>query len=389
MGKSVSTWLASAVIVSVLVVSCSPRPSAPPAPPAATAAPTPAPTVAAPAPTLAPPTLAPATPRSAPATPPIAPATPAPAPAVKLPATLSIATAGVGTTSYISGSAFAEVLQKYLPMKVAIEPSGATSRWVPLMKTGEIDLAIGCSPGDVRDAYFGEFFWKDKGPQPVVQVAIGHVQPYGFNVTDPKIKTIADLKGKKVYITIRGMRTQDAGMVLLREAGLKPGDVEVLTFADINEAAKGIAEGKAVGVFYLPSVLPVVELDRSKPLYALPVPEDMAKKVMAEFPEFGHITWKKGEGIAKEDVPFLSLPCLMSGRADLSPDVAYTILNTIYSHYDEYKDKHPIMKWWTPEQAVTIHATPFHTGSIKYFKEKGVWKADHDKVQQQLLSRPR
>ena len=315
----------------------------------------------------------------------------APKPTAKLPAVISMATAGVGTTSYIAGSAFAEVISKYAGSKIAVEPSGATARWIPLMKTGDIDLAIGCSLGDVKDAYFGQYYWKDQGgPQPVNQVAIGQVQPYGFNVTDPNIKSVADLKGKKVYGYIKGMRQQnDSVDIILRESGLKPGDVEVLTFADINEAAKGIQEGKSVGVYYLPTVLPIVELDRSKPLYAVPTPKQVVDKIIEVFPELGFMTWKKGEGIAKYDAPFVAQPCGMTGRANLDPDVVYTFLNTIYAHYDEFKDKHPIMKFWTPEQAVSIIAVPVHPGAIKYFKDKGVWKADQERMNQKLLALPK
>lgn len=379
-------WLTIAAAAVVLAASCAPKPAPTPAPA------TPAPTAVAKAPTAAPTpaatTPAPATP--APITPTPRPATPAATPAVKMPAVLSIATAGVGTTSYIVASAFAEITQKYLGAKVSVEPSGAAARWIPLMKTGEIDFGIHCSPPDIKDAYYGQLYWKAQGPQPVFQVAIGHVQPYGFFTTDPNIKKIADLKGKKLYAEMKGMRVIDQiRTVLLRESGLKPGDVEVLVFSDINEAVKGVQEGKAVGAFYLPTVLPVVELDRAKPLYGIPVPKEIVDKVTAEVPEIGFMTWRKGEGVGKEDIPYPALPCGMAGRGDLAPEVVATFLDTVYSHYNEYKDKHPILKQWTPEQAIYIIPSPVHPGAMKYLKDKGVWKAQHEQLQQKALALPR
>ncbi|MBF8304106.1 MAG: transporter solute receptor, family [Dehalococcoidia bacterium] len=224
----------------------------------------------------------------------------------------------------------------------------------------------------------------------MVQASIGPIQPWGFVVTDPKIKTLADLKGKKVYAEIKGQRVPlEPVKIVLREGGLNPGDVEILPFADINEAAKGMSDGKAVGVFNVTSVLPLVELDRTKPLYGVPVPKEIVDKVNAEFSELGFMTWKKGDNIGKEDIPFIAQPCGMATREDMDPDIVYAILSAIYNHYDDYKDKHPVMKEWTAERAVSLIGSPVHPGAIRYFKEKGVWKDTQEKLNQKLLSQKR
>lgn len=383
MRKKYLTWSILIVILALLLVACAPKPT--PAPVATPLPATPAPAAKAPATVAA--TPVPVTP--APATP--TPARPTQAPAVKLPPVISIATAGVGTTSYIVATAFSEIISKYTGSKLTVEPSGAAARWIPLMKTKDIDLALHCSTTDVRDAYYGEFYWKEQGgAQPVVQVAIGQDQPYGFNTTDPSIKSLSDLKGKKVYIYMKGMRIiNELVPFILKEAGVKIEDIEVLTYADVNEATKGILEGKAVGVWYIPTVLPIVELDRVKPLYGIPVPPEIVNKAKEQFPELHPGIWKKGEGINKSDMPYVFYPCAMAGRADLDPDVVYSFLSTIYSRYDEYKDKHPLMKWWNPEQGISIVASPVHPGAVRYFKEKGLWKEEQEKTQAKLLARPR
>jgi len=368
MAKQKIVWLTLPIILALLLGACASRP--------------------APAPTALP--LA-ATPLPATPTPTRVVATPTPTPAAKLPPVMSIATAGVGTTSYIVASAFSEVISKYTGTKIAVEPSGAAARWIPLMKTKDIDLAIHCSTTDVRDAYYGEFYWKDQGgPHPVMQVAIGQDQPYGFNTTDPNVKSLTDLKGKKVYVYMKGMRIiNELVPFILKEAGVKPEDLEMLTYADVNEATKGIQDGKAIGVWYIPTVLPIVELDRTKPLYGVPVPKEIVQKAQERFPEVHPGIWEKGDGINKSDMPYVFYPCGMAGRADLEPDTVYTFLNTVFSHYDEYKDKHPLMKWWTPERAISVIASPVQPGAVKYFKEKGLWKDEQEKLNQKLLSKPR
>ncbi len=370
--------LAAITLIAVLLVtSCTPKPAPTPIPTPVAAAPTKAPTTA-------PPTLAPTTAPTA------APSTPAPAPTVKIPPVLSVATAGVGTTSYIVASAFNEVMTKNTGTKLTIEPSGATARYVPLMKTGDIDFAIGCDPSGIKEAYFGEYDWKATGPMPVTQVAVGQLSPYMFNVVDPNIKTLADLKGKKFYAFMKTMRILNEFVpMLVRESGVNPNDIEFLTYTDINEATKGIQDGKAVGVFYIPTVLPIVELDRVKPVYAIPVAKEVVERAQKEFPFILFDVWKKGDGISKADTPGAFLPCLMTARANLDPDIVYQVVKTIYSHYDDYKDKHPIMKEWTPQRAVAILTAPEHPGAIKYFKEAGTWKDAQEKLQQSVLAKPR
>ena len=137
------------------------------------------------------------------------------APAPKLPPILSFATAAEGTTSYIVGGAFASVLRKSLSIKVAIEPSGAATRWVPLMAKEEVDFGIHCSYPDMQDSYYGLAGYQKMGPQPVLSFADGHIVPWGLMTNDPKIKTVFDLKGKKLYGRIVG---QGSGVMFAIQA---------------------------------------------------------------------------------------------------------------------------------------------------------------------------
>jgi TRAP transporter TAXI family solute receptor len=306
---------------------------------------------------------------------------------VKVPPILSFATAAEGTTSYIVGGAFASILKKQLNVKVAIEPSGAATRWVPLMAREEVDFGIHCSYPDMQDAYYGISSYQKMGPQPVVSFADGHIVPWGLFGPDPKIKTVYDLKGKKLYGRITGQTLYERGIPALLSAAGLTGQVEILTFPNVNEAARGLAEGRADALVYLPMVAPVLELNRTTPLYAVAVPKEVVDKVSKVEPSLTFGIWKKGQSFAAQDTPSLFQGCGMAVRESLAPDVVGTIMRVIYGGYDEYKGTYNLLPEWSPENGTRLHVTPFHPGAIAYFKEKKLWSGAHEKRNQQLLAK--
>lgn len=311
------------------------------------------------------------------------------APAVKIPPVLSFATAAEGTNSYIIGGAFANVLQKYLKVKVAIEPSGAANRWVPLMAQKEVDFGLHCSYPDMHDAYYGTAGYQKMGPQPVMGFIDGHIVPWGLISNDSKIKTIYDLKGKRLYGRITGQSLYLRNIpALLAAAGLT-GKVEVLTFPNVNEAARGLAEGRADALVYLPTVAALMEVSRTSHLYAVTVPKEVVEKVHQGDASIMYGIWKKGEAFAAQDTPSMFFGCGMAVRASLAPGVVETILRTLYDHYDEYKGAHSVLPEWSLKNAIRIHVIPFHPGAIAYFKEKGIWTAAAEKRNQELISQRR
>ncbi|MBI2997227.1 MAG: TAXI family TRAP transporter solute-binding subunit [Deltaproteobacteria bacterium] len=310
-------------------------------------------------------------------------------PAPKLPQIVSFATAAEGTTSYIAGGAFASILSKYISVKATIEPSGAATRWVPLMARQEVDFGIHCAYPDMNDAYYGLAGYQKMGPQPILSFADGHIVPWALMTNDPNIKTVYDLKGKRLYGRIVGQSLYERGVpALLSSAGLT-GQVEVVTFPNVVEAARGLVEGRADALLYLPMVAPVLEATRARQLYAVAVPKDVVDKVNKIEPGLMFGIWKKGLAFAAQDTPSMFQGCGMAVRETLSPAVVSTILKTIFDHYDEYKGSHSVLPEWTPANGIRIHVTPFHPGAISYYKEKGLWTAEVEKRNQELIAKRR
>ena len=73
----------------------------------------------------------------------------------------------------------------------------------------------------------------------------------------PELRSIADLKGKVLAVTVPGATTDFAARVLLQQAGLTPGkDVKVIYLKGMVEILAGISQGNAeAGIFTSPTTL--------------------------------------------------------------------------------------------------------------------------------------
>jgi len=64
--------------------------------------------------------------------------------------------------------------------------------------------------------------------------------------------------------------------------------------------------------------------------------------------------------------------------ADMDPDVVYSFIKALDATYPMYEKATPVMpEWKIIESGVPPADAPFHEGAIRYLKEKGVWKAEH------------
>ena len=79
----------------------------------------------------------------------------------------------------------------------------------------------------------------------------------------------------------------------------------------------------------------------------------------------------------------------MFTSASMDPDVVYGVVKAIFDHTDEFKDAHPQAKYWSLTHRPVADAVPYHEGSIRYFKEKGLWTDNAQAYQEMMLKRQR
>ncbi len=315
-------------------------------------------------------------------------------PKAPLPKLLNLSTHPVGSLVNSMGTGLATVLSKHLPIMVKVMPTTGPIEWLPMIATGEVDMGI-LNNWDAKMGRFGREEYKDatagKGA-PIYLLCSGTPALNGIVVSESSgIKKGTDLKDKRVV----GTYTGSAGITAQARAnlanfGLKTTDVKMISVPSVETGIRTIIEGRAeANASNAVGMALISELDAGKGARFLsfdPSPEAY-KRMLEHFPCY-LVQIKPGPGMVgiKEPVYLMAYDFYLVGSEKLSDDAAYATVKTLWEYDKELAFIHIRLKDWTKERFVTTKATiPYHPGAIQFYKEIGVWKAEMDGLQKQLL----
>ncbi|MFH0914195.1 MAG: TAXI family TRAP transporter solute-binding subunit [Chloroflexota bacterium] len=345
----------------------------------------------APAPSPTPPRV----PAPAPVPSPSPTATPAPAPSPsakptvggKLLETFIVGASGVGK-GYTLGAVYSELInKKSTTMKSVVNNVPGSALKARQVADGKIHTFI-LSVSDPWDIYTGGRGWEQvklrnltSSGMPASTVFMGYTRP------DTGIKTLKDMKGKKVYAAYTGNPWMgDFVEAAIAANGMTTKDMTWLKFSSSDEAFREVKERRADVVFY-PSGAGSLELSQTVGIWAIPLTPAEQASVAKALPAFTPFVAPKGHEGITADTPAMKSDMCYWVSDTLSDISAYTAVKLLYENLDDYYAAYPAAKGFTLKDALNVWAIPYHPGSIAYFKEKGIWGAAEDKKQEELLEK--
>ena len=78
---------------------------------------------------------------------------------------------------------------------------------------------------------------------------------------------------------------------------------------------------------------------------------------------------------------------LLIGLDHTDETLVYEMARVIHRHYDEFKDADPGAIGWALDRQLKQWVVPWHQGTVRYFRELGVWSAADEAHNQRLLER--
>ena len=285
---------------------------------------------------------------------------------------LNIATGGTAGTYYPIGGAMAEILNKDIKgMNASAQSTGATVANINMLKDGSVDLAI--VQNDITYyAVNGTEMFQDKKVDNIRGIATLYPETCQFVTLDSSgIKSIKDLKGKKVAVGAAGSGAEANARQILEAYGITYNDIEVqyLSFA---EGASALKDGN-VDAAFLTAGYPtasVQDISSQNKIRLLPVDSDKAEALIAKYPFYTKTTIPAGTYAGfNEEVQTISVMAMLVATDKVDDKLGYEIAKAIFSNLDRLQAAHSVGKLITKDGAMKGMSLPMNTGAEKFFKE--------------------
>jgi uncharacterized protein len=206
---------------------------------------------------------------------------------------------------------------------------------------------------------------------------------------DSPIKNVYDVKGKRMTGEYPAHLAVWYNMLgHLASAGLGWNDVKVVPVPAVNEGVDALVQGRADVTEHAINSSKVREADAAVGVRHVTIdcsPEG-EKRLRATVPGYYPRWVKAGTAAAVvEDTCFIAYDQYLIAGKSVPDDMVESTLRSIWENIDKLPPIHPIFKEWTRERAVTTEMTiPYHPAAVRFYKERGVWKPEHEALQQKL-----
>jgi TRAP transporter TAXI family solute receptor len=289
---------------------------------------------------------------------------------------INILTGGTAGVYYPLGSALTKIyVDNIKGSKVQVQVTKASVENLNLLQEGkgEIAFVLGDS---AKDAWAGNEDAGFKNKLDKLRI-IGAIYPNYVQIVASKgsnIKTLSDLKGKRISVGAAKSGTELNARAVLTAAGMSYkdlGKVEYLPFAESVELIKNrqldaTLQSAGLGVASLKDLANSVEIN------VVAVPEDVVKKMGAPFiPGTIPAETYKGQTAPVSTTAIINY---LVTRKDVSDATAYQMTKLFYENLPALVAAHSAAKDINVKDAASNPPLPLHPGAAKYYKEKGLIK---------------
>ncbi|MDO9482520.1 MAG: TAXI family TRAP transporter solute-binding subunit, partial [Hydrogenophaga sp.] len=290
---------------------------------------------------------------------------------------VNVLTGGQSGVYYPMGVALSQIFAKDIPnARSTAQVTKASAENLNLLQAGRGELALALADS-VSDAWKGE---AEAGFPKKLDKLRGLSATYNNYIqivanADSGIKTLADLKGKRISVGAAKSGTELNARAIFKAAGLAYSDmakVEYLPFGESVELMKNRqldATLQSAGL----GVASIRDLATAVKIVVIPVPADVVAKVgdAAYQPSVIPANTYTGQ---TEAVATAAIPNFLVTHSGVSDDVAYRMAKAMYDNIDTLYAAHNAAKSIKRENAIKGMPVPLHPGAERYYKEVGLIK---------------
>jgi TRAP transporter TAXI family solute receptor len=299
------------------------------------------------------------------------------APAVAQQQFINVLTGGTAGIYYPLGVALSQIYTKAIPeAKSTVQSTKASVENLNLLQTGRGEIAF--TLGDaLSDAWKGNEEAGFKAPLKKLRGVAAIYNNYVQIVASAEsgIKTLADLKGKRVSVGAPKSGTELNARAIFKAAGLSYkdlGKVEYLPFGESVELIKNRqldATLQSAGL----GVASIRDLATAVKIVVVPIPADVVAKVGDPAYQPAVIPAGTYEG-QTQDVPTAAIANYLVTHEDVPAELVYKMTKAMFENLDQMVAAHAAAKGIKLENALKGMPVPLHPGAERFYKEKGLIK---------------
>jgi len=262
------------------------------------------------------------------------------------------------------------------PLAVSVAASRGSVQNIKDVMNGAIEFGI-AQPDRQYQALNGLANWEDDPQEDLRFVFSLHPEVVTLIAADDSgIRSIQDLKGKRVNIGSPGSGQRGNALDILKAAGIDPETDLQAESLGVGECAGMLQDNRLDAYFYTVGhpngsiteattgrrkvrFVPIDGMDKlieSAPYYSVTeVPVDLYPQAVNDGP-----------------VQSIGMRTTLVTRADVPEHTVHTLTKAVFEHLDQLKLQHPSLQGLTPETMLEGGRAPFHPGAARYYRETGL-----------------
>jgi hypothetical protein len=283
--------------------------------------------------------------------------------------TYGLATLQPGTLNHTTASAVAKVLKEKAGLNVLVQPTAGDQVIVPMVASGEVDVGIS-NAMEVHDGFA-------KGAKDLRIIGAAHALRVGFFVRkDSGIKTVAELKGKRVPYGFSAMRALEPTVrAILVTAGLTEKDIRPILVPNVIRSADDFASGAADAFYFAFGAPKVREVDATAGGIRMTEIDEKGMPAARKIERWGYLTEVRPGPVfvgVEKPMKVYSFDNLFFTSAKTKDEFVYKFLDTLVKNHSDLIAVQPVLREFSPAFAYKQYEVAYHPGALKYFSEHNI-----------------
>ena len=315
---------------------------------------------------------------------------------IVFPKTVAWSAYQTGTGGYSQAVAIGNILQRKYQTNLRVIPGRNDVSRLATLRAGRVHFSAGGSEAIYAQEGILNFASKIWGPQPIRVLMSNYSDSCSYTLvtaTDANIRSVSDIKGKRVTFVQGAPSLNNAMAALLSYANLTWDDVTRVEVGGYNASADAVVNNRADVVGGACNSPPFLRIEASPRGLTFPeLPHGNAEavaRVRARLPWYVPHIALEGPTISSEGIEvFSSAYPLLVGLDSSDEILVYSTVKVMHQNFEAYKNNAPGATGWRIDRQKFGQAfVPYHPGAIRYYREIGAWTEEAERQNQRNLRR--